>query len=148
MSAKLQTHFTTIDRLRPDTRGHNLQVKVIEANQVSSRAGRPARIAECLVGDDTGTILLTARNEQVDVCIPGSFLSIHNAKIDMLRTSMRLAVDQSGKLEQADDTSLTPNEDNNMSLLEFELVQIPAEADIAATSTAVAAAGPVLANGH
>lgn len=35
-----------------------------------------------------------------------------------------------------------------MSLLEFELVQIPAEADIAATATAVAAAGPVLANGH
>ena len=42
--------------------------QVIEAKLVASRQGRPGsqptRIAECLVGDDSGVMVLTARNEQ------------------------------------------------------------------------------------
>jgi hypothetical protein len=42
--------------------------QVIEAKLVATRQGRPgtqpSRIAECLVGDDSGVMVLTARNDQ------------------------------------------------------------------------------------
>lgn len=122
--------FTTVDELRPDTSGHNLVVKVVDAKLVVSRpAGRAGssapKVAECLVGDETGVIVFAARNEQVDLATPGSYITLRNARIDMFRGSMRLAVNQWGKVEEAE-----PNQDfqvkmeDNLSLVEFELVQV------------------------
>ncbi|GFS46339.1 nucleic acid-binding, OB-fold-like protein [Actinidia rufa] len=70
--------FGKVDQLKPGTNGHTLVVKVISSNTVPQKKGRnsqmisrggggasQSRIAECLIGDETGTILFTARNEQV-----------------------------------------------------------------------------------
>ncbi|TVU06202.1 hypothetical protein EJB05_49402, partial [Eragrostis curvula] len=50
------------------THGHTLVARVVSARTVldkpSPHLGR-SRLAECLVGDQTGTILFTARNDQV-----------------------------------------------------------------------------------
>ncbi|KAI9097445.1 hypothetical protein K1719_025216 [Acacia pycnantha] len=70
---KRKSMFVKVDQLKPGTNGHNLVVKVVSANTVlqkgrpstSSQNPRPTLIAECLIGDETGTILFTARNEQV-----------------------------------------------------------------------------------
>lgn len=66
--------FVKVDALKPGTNGHTLIVKVVNANTVINKKPRNptfrgpqnqnARIAECLVGDETGTILFTARNDQ------------------------------------------------------------------------------------
>lgn len=62
--------FTKIDQLKPGTAGHTLTVKVLTSTTVLNKGRAPAsglrqtRIAECLVGDETGCILFTARNEQ------------------------------------------------------------------------------------
>lgn len=60
--------FVKVDQLRPGTNGHNLIVKVLKADPVLPKTRpvnhRPTRIAECLIGDDTATILFTARNDQ------------------------------------------------------------------------------------
>lgn len=66
--------FVKVDQLKPGTTGHTLTVKVVSSKPVKAvgnRVGRPSvlaakppRIAECLVGDETGTIVFTARNEQ------------------------------------------------------------------------------------
>ena len=68
--------FTKVDQLRPGTNGHTLTVKVVSATPVPGRARpgattttaspRVPRIAECLVGDETGAIVFTARNDQGD----------------------------------------------------------------------------------
>lgn len=62
--------FTKVDQLRPGTSGHTLTVKVVNTKMVLQK-GRPdgpqarqMRIAECLVGDETGMIIFTARNDQ------------------------------------------------------------------------------------
>ncbi|GJS66999.1 nucleic acid-binding, OB-fold-like protein [Tanacetum coccineum] len=60
--------FTKVDNLRPGTSGHNLIVKVVGAKLVLQKSkpnDRQMRIAECLVGDETGSILFTVRNNQV-----------------------------------------------------------------------------------
>ncbi|CAO2161743.1 unnamed protein product [Urochloa humidicola] len=126
--------FTKIDQLRPGTNGHTLTVKVVSATPVPGRArpGAPApaassrapRIAECLVGDETGAIVFTARNEQVDLLKPDATVILRNAKIDMFKGSMRLAVDKWGRIEAAEPASFTVKEDNNLSLVEYELVNV------------------------
>jgi len=125
--------FTKVDQLKPGTSGHTLIAKVVSSNTVlqKGRAASPhlrqTRIAECLIGDETGTIVFTARNEQVDMMNPDATVILRNAKIDMFKGSMRLAVDKWGRVEVTEPADFTVKEDNNLSLVEYELVNVPEE---------------------
>jgi len=83
--------FTKVDQLRPGTSGHTLTVKVVNAKMVMQKGrsdgpqSRQMRIAECLVGDETGMIIFTARNDQgiyvllfSQRCTFSSFSSLHH----------------------------------------------------------------------
>ncbi|CAN6166243.1 unnamed protein product [Urochloa humidicola] len=122
--------FTTIDQLRPQTHGHTLTARVLSARTVldkhSPHLGR-TRVAECLVGDHTGTILVTARNNQIDLVKPDTTVIFRNARIDMFKGTMRLAVDKWGRIEVTDAADFKVKEDNNMSLVEYELVDVAEE---------------------
>ncbi|CAJ2660530.1 uncharacterized protein At4g28440-like [Trifolium pratense] len=129
--------FVKVDQLKPGTNGHTLTVKVVNSSPVktvpnrggrsSLIASRPTRIAECLVGDETGSIIFTARNEQVDLMNPGATIILRNAKIDMFKGSMRLAVDKWGRIEVTEPANFEVREDNNLSLIEYELVNVVEE---------------------
>lgn len=54
----------------------------------------------------------------------GSTLTLRNAKIEMYKGSMRLAVDRWGRIEVDEPASFTVKTDNNMSLVEFEMVNV------------------------
>ncbi|KAK4344649.1 hypothetical protein RND71_034825 [Anisodus tanguticus] len=138
-SEKKKPVFVKVETLKPGTHGHNLTVKVVNSNTVKAtggaggRGGRasaslnpraPPRISECLVGDETGSILFTARNEQVDLMKPGATVILRNAKIDMFKGSMRLAVDKWGRVEVTEPADIAVNEQNNLSLVEYELVNV------------------------
>ncbi|KAM7498669.1 hypothetical protein LguiA_023083 [Lonicera macranthoides] len=122
--------FTKIDNLKPGTNGHTLTVKVLSSDTVLQKGRsvsphlRNTCIAECLVGDETGTILFTARNDQVDLMKPGASVIIRNAKIDMFKDCMRLAVDKWGRIEITEPVTFEVKEDNNLSLVEYELVNV------------------------
>ncbi|KAL5723749.1 hypothetical protein ACHQM5_007106 [Ranunculus cassubicifolius] len=125
--------FTKVDQLRPGTSGHTLTVKVVNSKMVMQK-GRPdgpqvrqMRLAECLVGDESGIIVFTARNDQVDLMEAGKTVILRNAKIDMYKGSMRLAVDKWGRVEVTEPASFTVKEDNNLSLIEYELVNVVEE---------------------
>lgn len=125
--------FAKVDQLRPGTSGHTIVVKVVSSKTVLQR-GRPdgpqvrqMRLAECLVGDETGMIVFTARNDQVDLMKPDTTVILRNAKIDMFKGSMRLAVDKWDRVEVSEPASFTVKEDNNLSLVEFELVNVVEE---------------------
>ncbi|GKV00997.1 hypothetical protein SLE2022_011550 [Rubroshorea leprosula] len=122
--------FIKVDQLKPGTNGHTLIAKVLSSEMVlqkgraASQHLRQTRIAECLVGDETGTILFTARNDQVDLMKPDTTVILRNAKIDMFKGSMRLAVDRWGRIEVTDPANFIVKEDNNLSLVEYELVNV------------------------
>lgn len=64
---KKQPVFTKVEQLRPMATGLNLTVKVVSSKTIAQRGGqggRQMRLAECLVGDETGMIIFTARNDQ------------------------------------------------------------------------------------
>ncbi|KAF5730698.1 hypothetical protein HS088_TW19G00293 [Tripterygium wilfordii] len=125
--------FTKVDQLKPGTTGHTLTVKVVSSNTVLQKGRsvsqhlRQTRISECLVGDETGTIIFTARNDQVDLMKPGATVILRNAKIDMFKGSMRLAVDKWGRVEVTEPANFVVKEDNNLSLVEYELVNVVEE---------------------
>lgn len=141
--SKRKPVFVKVNELKPGTTGHNLTVKVVSSTTVLDKKSRNAtsfsrpgggggapahtRIAECLIGDETATILFTARNDQVDLMKPGSTVIIRNAKIDMFKGSMRLAVDKWGRIEVTEPAAFTVIEDNNLSLVEYELVNVVEE---------------------
>ena len=61
------------------TRMHAWPLQVVDVKVVLTRQARPntqpARIAECLVGDQTGCIIFTARNEQGAWALAGDWLT-------------------------------------------------------------------------
>ena len=57
----------------------------------------------------------------------GSTVILRNAKIDMFKGSMRLAVDKWGRVEVTEPADFTVKEDNNLSLIEYELVNVVEE---------------------
>ncbi|GAB2215599.1 hypothetical protein Droror1_Dr00019988 [Drosera rotundifolia] len=128
--------FVKVEDLKPGTAGHTLVAKVMSSETVLSKGrvggvmggGRGGtRVAECVVGDETGTVVFTARNEQVDLLKPGETVIIRNAKIDMFKGTMRLAVDKWGRIEITEPATFVVKEDNNLSLVEYELVNVVEE---------------------
>jgi len=77
-----------------------------------------------LAGDNTGCVILTARNDQIDVVQPGKTIVVRNAKIDMFKGFMRLAVDKWGKVELSEPATFEVNATNNLSNIEYELVTV------------------------
>lgn len=63
----------------------------------------------------------------VDLMNPGATLILRNAKIDMFKGSMRLAVDRWGRIEVTEPANFEVREDNNLSLVEYELVNVVEE---------------------
>ncbi|KAH0751462.1 hypothetical protein KY290_004682 [Solanum tuberosum] len=122
--------FVKVENLTPGTNGHTLIVKVLESSTVLQKGRsvsphlRNTRIAECLIGDETGTILFTARNDQVDLMKADATVILRNAKIDMFKSTMRLAVDKWGRIEVTEPTAFEVKQDSNLSLVEYELVNM------------------------
>ncbi|EMS52127.1 hypothetical protein TRIUR3_03011 [Triticum urartu] len=57
---------------------------------------------------------------------PGNTVIFRNARIDMFKDTMRLAVDKWGLIEVVEEPAdFKVNEDNNMSEIEYELVSVP-----------------------
>ncbi|KAJ6991542.1 hypothetical protein NC653_019651 [Populus alba x Populus x berolinensis] len=61
-----------------------------------------------------------------DMMKPGATVILRNAKIDMFKGSMRLAVDKWGRVEVAEPANFAVKENNNLSLVEYELVTVQA----------------------
>eukprot|EP01025_Chloroclados_australasicus_P031525 TRINITY_DN3182_c1_g1_i1.p1 TRINITY_DN3182_c1_g1~~TRINITY_DN3182_c1_g1_i1.p1 ORF type:complete len:164 (+),score=24.25 TRINITY_DN3182_c1_g1_i1:276-767(+) len=111
---------TKITDLRPQMADLTVEVSVVEAHLISESGKR--QVAECLVGDDSGCILLKARGKDVDELSSGRQVRISKCKVDMYRGSMRLACDPETAFEDA--SVPTVKKAVNMSLLEFEAVLV------------------------
>ncbi|KAL3636317.1 hypothetical protein CASFOL_020864 [Castilleja foliolosa] len=122
--ADQKKQFSKINELRPLDSGLNLTVKVVNSKIVAQRGRSQGRFAECLVGDETGIIIFSARNDQVDLAKEGNTITLSNAKIDMFKGSMRLAVDRSGRVEVGEPAGFSVDESNNLSLIEFERIDV------------------------
>lgn len=72
-------------------------------------------------------LVLVYISSSVDLVKPGTSVILRNAKIDMFKGTMRLAVDKWGRIEVTEPATFVVKEDNNLSLVEYELVNVVKE---------------------
>ena len=100
-------------------------VKVVsktETREVTSRTDQSRhRVAEALVGDETGSIYLTMWDEAIDDIEEEQTLHIKNGYVNLFRGSMRLNIGRYGSYEVLEDSPISEvNLDNNLSSRQFE----------------------------
>merc|ERR1712228_84684 len=127
-----QPTFIKINELSPASVGVNFHCKVNAITTVINRLnldGTRLRISEVLVGDETGLILLSLRNDQIDLVKEGMSLIMRNAKVTMINQGhMRVAVDRWGIIqpyEAGHDFEVDFEKGENLSNVEYELVKDP-----------------------
>ena len=106
----------TIAELTPHSRGVELTVKIVEKRderEVTARAtGKQHRVTEFLVGDATGSIILTLWDDDIEKVEAGSCYLIKNGYITTFRNSMRLNTGRYGTLEPVEETIEVDTENN------------------------------------
>ena len=86
--------------------------------------GSKIRVADCVVGDETGCAKFVARNEQLDIVKEGASLILRNTHANVVRGHMQLEVDRWGKIEAYDKGIKSVNTENDLSATEYELVTV------------------------
>ncbi|MBS7248030.1 MAG: hypothetical protein QXW47_04990 [Candidatus Jordarchaeales archaeon] len=110
--------FKSVNELNPASRRVNLKVKVVNVSDVrevvSRRDGSVHKVAEALVGDKTGSILLTLWDDAISEVSPGSSMMIKNGYVSLFRGQMRLNLGRYGNIETIEE-EIEANTDNNLS---------------------------------
>jgi len=104
--------------LNPGSRSVDVTAKVVSigpSKEVLGRDGSPHTVAEALIGDETGSILLTLWDDAIQKVQPGQTITIRNGFITIYKGSMRLNVGRYGSIEESDVEISEVNEENNMS---------------------------------
>ena len=110
--------------LNPRSRRVSVTVKVVSKNpvrEVASRTdGSTHRVTEALVGDDTGEILLTLWDDDIEKVNENDIFNVNNGYVTLFRGSMRLNIGRYGTLEKSDVAIENVNTSNNLSEKQFE----------------------------
>eukprot|EP01080_Neovahlkampfia_damariscottae_P009888 gene9888-2210_t len=128
--------FIKICDLKPGTKGLNISAIVVEINVIVEKIkndGQRIRICDCTIGDETGIINFTAKNEQLNLLKKNEKIVIRNGKIDLFKQCMRLLVDDYwGTIQNIEEaTSLVTCEipkpkfikkEKNVSLQKYEVI--------------------------
>jgi replication factor A1 len=113
-----------VETLTPNSRGVNIIVKVVSKGEVRSVTGRDysvRRVADALVGDETGSIYMTLWDDKIDAINDGDTLRITNGYINLFRGNMRLNVGKYGSYEVLEDSPIAEvNTENNLSDKRYE----------------------------
>jgi len=110
-----------IEQLKPNTRSVNLVVKVVSVSEPRTVSGGAHRVADILVGDETGAIYLTLWDDAIDRVKEGVVIKIKNGFISLFRGSMRLNVGKYGSFEVLEEApEMEVNTENNLSLVQYE----------------------------
>jgi replication factor A1 len=119
----LSDNRTKIRDLTTYSRRVNLVAKVLEmgdAREVSSSSdGQLHRVAEALVGDETGTVLMTLWDENIGRFGVGDVVEVENGYAGTFRGSLRLNIGKYGSIDKRDISIETVDTENNLSEREY-----------------------------
>ena len=113
-----------IETLTPNSRGVNTIVKVVSKGEVRSVTGRDysvRRVADALVGDETGCVYMTLWDDKIDAISEEATLNISNGYINLFRGNIRLNIGKYGSYELVEDSPIDEvNTENNVSDKKYE----------------------------
>ncbi|NIO36315.1 hypothetical protein GTO27_01280 [Candidatus Bathyarchaeota archaeon] len=129
-SGRSEPKDVKIAELTPRSRAVNVKAKAISKSETrniaAGRDGRPHRVCDALVGDETGCVYLTLWDDKIEKVNEGDTVLVKNGYVNLFRGNMRLNVGRYGTLEIAE----TPFEgevdtENNMSNKVYEWSRRP-----------------------
>ncbi len=95
-----------------------MNVKIVEKldeREVTSKRGEQLTVAEFLVGDETGAIILSLWNESIKEAEIGETYDIEHAYVNVFRNSMRLSLGRRGIMKPSEEKLEEVNTENNVS---------------------------------
>jgi hypothetical protein len=110
----------SIGRLNPDDKGFAVEGKVLD----EPKAVEGSKNFEVLVGDKSGKIVVSLKEDQVDTfkSLPESkVMMFRNVRVTMVKGHMRLICDKWGKMDPSADTTIEEVGEKNVSDTEYEL---------------------------
>jgi len=108
-----------ISELTPRSQVDNLIFKVLEMGEVRSTSSGN-RVAEALVGDETGVIKFTLWNAEIPMLEVGKTYTLKNGYVTLYRGSMRLTIGRYGELLASDVEIGDVDVSNNLSKMKFD----------------------------
>ncbi|MHA1991721.1 MAG: hypothetical protein ACW981_05555 [Candidatus Hodarchaeales archaeon] len=109
---------TKISDLKPMEDKFRLSFKVMDKSEVREVTSRnnddTHRISDVTVSDDTGSILLSAWDDDIELLEQGKFFKIENGYVNIYRDSLRLGRGKFGTFESIEEEFET-NDSNNRS---------------------------------
>ncbi|AWR97898.1 single-stranded DNA-binding protein [Acidianus sulfidivorans JP7] len=111
-----------VNELQP-RKNATLTVKVVskgEPKQVMSKDGSSHKVADILVGDETGSVLFSVWDDNIEKVSEGDILDITDGYVTVVRGSMRLTLGRQGKMEKSSQTIDNVNTENNLSNKQVE----------------------------
>lgn len=112
-----------VDELTPASKRVNLNVKVLslgDRKTIDSKFGGSRDLAEAVVGDETGTVIMTLWEDQINQIAPDDVLSVENGYVSLVRGHMRLNVGKYGSFKKTDDEIEEINTSVDLSAAEYE----------------------------
>jgi replication factor A1 len=114
-----------VGELTPNSKAVNVVVKVVSKGEVrSTTSGRDYtqhRVADALVGDETGSVYLNLWDDNIDKIKEADVVKVKNGYVNLFRGSMRLNIGRYGSFEVvAEPLVKEVNTENNLSSKQYE----------------------------
>merc|ERR1712129_351622 len=113
--------FCKMNDIKPGKHCYNVYCKVIKLNasEITKFNGEGIRIADGVVGDETGVANFRLVGENVDKVKEGQVISIRNGRSEVVDEHIRLEVDKFGKIAEEDRDIESMKDDNNISAFAY-----------------------------
>jgi replication factor A1 len=119
MASEVGVEFAKVDVLKPSLRNLNLRVKIVNIGAPRSVTSRRDvsvhRVAEALVGDETGCAVLNLWDDQIGAFADGDVIEVGNGYTSLFRGFLRLNIGRHGSAEKVDQDIGEVNTENNLS---------------------------------
>jgi len=113
-----------IEKLTPQSREVNIIVKVVSKSEVRNVTGRDysvRKVADALVGDETGCVYMTLWEDNIDKINDEATIRITNGYVNLFRGNMRLNIGRYGSFEVLKESPIAKvNTENNLSDKRYE----------------------------
>ncbi len=90
-------------------------LKLGETKQVTNKDGSLHKVSDVLVGDETGSILMSLWDDNIGKVNENDVIDINNGYVSVVRGSMRLTLGREGKMEKSSQSIENVNTENNLS---------------------------------
>ncbi|MEC8996852.1 MAG: hypothetical protein VYE80_00095 [Candidatus Thermoplasmatota archaeon] len=109
-----------IDELTPRTGRISMPVKILSLEEPRAMDNGTV-ICEGLVGDETGTVIMSFWNDECETVKDGMTISLKDARANLVRGHMRISLGKHGSMEKTKSEFDMIKESVNISDLEYEM---------------------------